>query len=470
MMSKMNFLIVYKTQYKKIRLGSKNDGGYVLADGMDYDLLLSCGIANDISFEEEFLKKYNVKCVAFDGTIESLPHCNDSIEFIKKNITNSETDTTTNLINWIENNDNIFLKMDIETNEYQWLEKIEEIHLLKFKQILIEFHFPFTDERDDIFEQLSFPISVSRKINCFDKLARTHYLIHLHGNNCCGTMNYCGIVVPNVFECTYIRKDLCKHIEYNEIAIPDKDLDKPNVTGDDIYLTGYPYTSHIKNYITILGSCRQQSLYCNYSVSSIQQAISYPHYTKEILEMIRFCKNGHLTPDETLFTFRTPILTKTPLYFNHNIKNDFENSDIFVIEIASKIAYEYKGIYVHHIATDTKYNLPIKNEIVIRTQTKNEIEEDILEIIKLLLGKKIIIVGHLVTYEKGERYNLVLWLEEICKKYNILFIDPIKEIKKRQYDIEKIFLNEPTLAHYNDYGNALIKGVYSDFINKLNFL
>jgi len=135
--------------------------------------------------------------------------------------------------------------MDIETNEFQWLEIIEKKHLLKLKQIVIEFHFVFEDNDwvDQLFTQLSFPISRDRRINCLKKLAETHYLIHFHPNNFDNrTILYNNIEVPKVFECTYIRKDLCKSIHFNTKEIPDNVLDKKNTNNSDIYLRGYPYT------------------------------------------------------------------------------------------------------------------------------------------------------------------------------------------------------------------------------------
>jgi hypothetical protein len=218
--------------------------------------------------------------------------------------------------------------------------------------------------------------------------------------------------------------------------------------------------------ITILGSCRQGSIPNNYSCTNIHEEISYPHYTKEMIQMIHFCKFGNLSPEETLFTFRTPILDKKPLYFNEDLKNEFENSDIYILEIASKIIYEYNNIYVHHIAEENEYNTTIKNKINKRYQDKNEIEEDILYI-KNILNKPIIIISHMVTKEEGERYKLKFWLEEICLKYNILFIDPVKELKERGYDFDKIFKKEDVLSHYTEDGhNAIIK-IYNDYINKL---
>ena len=56
----MNILNLMKCDdYKKIRLGKDNDGGYVIYDGLNYDLIIGCGISNDLSFEEDFVKKYN---------------------------------------------------------------------------------------------------------------------------------------------------------------------------------------------------------------------------------------------------------------------------------------------------------------------------------------------------------------------------------------------------------------------------
>ena len=131
--------------------------------------------------------------------------------------------------------------MDIETFEYQWIQILHESHLNKFKQIVIEFHFPFT-YAEDIFNSLSYAMDVDDKIDCLKKLANTHYLVHLHGNNCCGTTVYNGITVPNVFECTYVRKDLCTNISINKDKIPNPILDRPNINGDDIFLEGYPFT------------------------------------------------------------------------------------------------------------------------------------------------------------------------------------------------------------------------------------
>jgi hypothetical protein len=109
----------------------------------------------------------------------------------------------------------------------------------------------------------------------------------------------------------------------------------------------------------------------------------------------------------------------------------------------------------------------IKNDIVIETQTKEEIEEDILKI-RDELNKKFIIVSHLVTRDVGERYVLSCWLEELCAKYSIPFINPVKELIKNNIEINSLFLNENVLAHYNQKGHEEILKIYSNAIENLN--
>jgi len=227
-----DFFTRYNTPYNKIRLGSEGDGGYIIVDGLTYDELIACGISDDVTFENHFIEKYNVNCIAFDGTIDNLPqNSNKRIDWVKKNISRTSTLTTTNLSEYIENKNNLFLKMDIERYEYQWLESITLENLNKFKQIVIEIHFPLSYENEEcLISQSSYPnsMSVEDKINIIKKINTTHYLIHLHPNSCCGTTMFNNTIVPNVIECTFLRKDLCPNATIDLSPIPNISLDKPN--------------------------------------------------------------------------------------------------------------------------------------------------------------------------------------------------------------------------------------------------
>lgn len=220
--------------------------------------------------------------------------------------------------------------------------------------------------------------------------------------------------------------------------------------------------------ITILGSCRQDSLYGTYNITNIKNFISYPHYTKEMIEVIKFCKFGGIKPEDTLKIFRSPGLNNRPIYFTNDLRDDFESTDIFILEIASRIAYKLGNYYVHHIFyDDEQYNSKTKNLIEVSTLSDDEIEKDIVEIQKLLC-KPIIIVSHLVTYNKGSRYELAELLKNICAKHNIPFINPVQEIVQRGHDISKIFVPEAKLAHYNNLGHSIISSIYTEYISKFD--
>ena len=220
---------------KKIRCGSNNDGGYVFGelDG-EYDCYISAGISNEESFSRDFIDKYNMNennCFGFDGTIDDYPYnYTKKISFIKKNINNFNDNNNTNLSFLTNKYNNIFLKMDIEGGEYPWLLQIDETQLNKFKQIVIEFH-GITNN--------GWGCNYNDKIKCFEKLSKTHYIIHAHGNNFGEIVNN----IPDVIELTYINKNYFNYVpELNTQSLPIDNLDYSNNIGsNDIDLNFYPF-------------------------------------------------------------------------------------------------------------------------------------------------------------------------------------------------------------------------------------
>jgi len=227
-------------EYKnKIRLGDNKDGGYVIADlNGYYDCYISAGISDEESFSRDFIEKYKMdeyNSFGFDGTINSYPYSyTNSISFIKKNINKHNDSKNTNLSYLISRYDNIFLKMDIEGGEYPWLMSLNEKQLNKFKQIVIEFH----GINDDSWECL-----FSDKTSCFDKLNKTHYIVHAHGNNCGQVQNS----IPSVIELTYVNKKcFSKTPCLNSAKIPIEGLDFPNNPNNyDINLNFEPFCNKI---------------------------------------------------------------------------------------------------------------------------------------------------------------------------------------------------------------------------------
>lgn len=244
----MEQLIVYQSPYNKCRIGPKEDGGYVICEMEgDYDAFLSGGIANDIRFEMALLDKYpDLYCLAFDGTINNLPTYNPRIIFYKKNLGAQETDNMTNLSKFLRGKNDVFLKMDIEGHEFRIIPSlIYSGDIQKVKQLVLEIHTPADIHLfPDYFRGLS-DITQQTMDIMLEGINKTHRLVHLHGNNGCKIHERDGQLVPNVFECTFIRKsDLPDDFawERNRDAIPSK-LDYPNVPfKPELQLKGYPWT------------------------------------------------------------------------------------------------------------------------------------------------------------------------------------------------------------------------------------
>jgi hypothetical protein len=187
-------LKVYKSPFNKVRLGRDCDGGYIMNDIPDikYKMFLSGGIGDDISFENDFHKLHpDVDSYIFDGTIDKLPIDIPKFKFIKKNIGYYNDEGLTNLQEYIDSvDDGIFIKMDIEGGEVDWIKSLKKEHLEKMEQIIMEFHTPYSIREKDIFA----------------KLNETHYIVHFHENNHCIQRIYQGIIIPDVFELTYLNK------------------------------------------------------------------------------------------------------------------------------------------------------------------------------------------------------------------------------------------------------------------------
>jgi hypothetical protein len=240
----MDSLITYRALgYNKIHLGRNFDGGYVIIDNLDYDIYISCGLGGDISFDEDFMRRYEIDGIGIDGTIEAPEKMPERFTYVPKLVASYNDDKHTNLLEYCEKYNNIFLKMDIEGCEWKYIIEHGCIILPKCKQIVIELHGLFDDSRG---------ANVNEKLLALEILSRTHNIVHAHGNNheLCGI--YQGIVdkegrihtnvrIPIVLELTYLRKDVC-NFELNDEPFPDGRVDFAcNFREPDIYLNDWPF-------------------------------------------------------------------------------------------------------------------------------------------------------------------------------------------------------------------------------------
>jgi hypothetical protein len=256
-------LELYNPVNKKIRVGHDLDGGYVIIDGYEYDCILSAGIADEVSFENDFIKQNpNIDAYAFDGTVERPEALSEKFTYVKSNIgvISSEDGSQvysngglgnyvggiTNLKEYVKKYKNIFVKMDVEGEEWNWVRVFED-SLNKVKQLTIEVHalfphllsphlvsahcqnLPHDEWSDNILESLKI-------------LNKTHYLVHVHENNASPLVKIGDHEYPTFYELTYIRKD-CKVDGLNKESLPLDGLDFPTFgpQGNDINF--YPFKS-----------------------------------------------------------------------------------------------------------------------------------------------------------------------------------------------------------------------------------
>ena len=238
-------LTLYKSPYPKKRVGNAGDGGYIICDLPDnYDVLISGGICDNITFENHFLELFpQIECFAFDGTVDGLPRKNPKITFVRKNLGAENTESLSNLQEYLEPFHNIFMKIDIEGHEYNLFPAFSEKHMSKIKQLIIEIHTPADIKVKPLYYRDVGHITNSDMYNMIKSISKTHTLVHLHGNNgsrLCHMIE--GVIVPNVFECTFIRNDFISNKVLNDEPLPTS-LDSPNLVGaPDFSLKGFPYS------------------------------------------------------------------------------------------------------------------------------------------------------------------------------------------------------------------------------------
>lgn len=132
---------------KKIRTGNKNDGGYIMLNPSSiektaYSFGVSQGSPWDLEMAEKGLKVYQ-----YDGTIDTPPDTHPNLFFHKNNISapSNSTESTKNISQIFDdlnhqNEQNIILQIDIEGAEWAFFKEIREDEILKFSQIIVEWH------------------------------------------------------------------------------------------------------------------------------------------------------------------------------------------------------------------------------------------------------------------------------------------------------------------------------------------
>jgi hypothetical protein len=215
----------------------------------------------------------------------------------------------------------------------------------------------------------------------------------------------------------------------------------------------------IKLVVTIFGSCRQDSISKNFIVTSIRDSLTYPHYSKEAIQAIKYCKSrGENTPS-SLKVFRNNLLN-IRMNSPDKLRKEFERTDIFVVEIASMLEYKKGDLFYHHIAGD------LVDGIEIRKQEFEELREDILHIASLLSPKPVLFCTHYSTQNSGKRLELINYIEQVCKSHNMEFFNPSDANKVWESRI--LHEDEVVISHFSKAGHEIMAGRYREKLLSLN--
>ncbi|MBO6178665.1 MAG: FkbM family methyltransferase [Selenomonadaceae bacterium] len=201
--------------YPYIRIGKKNDGGYVMLDDFTSgSLAYSFGINNDVSWDNEMAERgYDI--YMYDHTITSLPYERKEFHFYKQGISgnNERTSHFATLEHMIKKNGhrnmmNMIMKMDVEGYEWEIFKQVGQETLSQFEQIVVELHSVFDYKRRD---EILFVLN---------KLNQTHQVVHVHGNNYSNVLWCDKTPYPDTLEVTYALREKYKFQDDYNVLLP----------------------------------------------------------------------------------------------------------------------------------------------------------------------------------------------------------------------------------------------------------
>ncbi len=222
-----------------VRIGGKNDGGYLVSqsDIDKSDVLLSLGIGYDWNFEKDFIARKDVPLYAYDASTEekslllnamkrgfifkpsmlikyfdyknffSKPNNRHIKKFVSSACDSDEYCTMSSIFNALQQQ-NIFLKIDIEGSEYRFLDTLIA-NQDRINGLVLELH------------DCDLHLHVIK--NFIDKFDLK--LVHIHANSACPIL--LDNRLPTIMELTFSKN--CTHL--NEALLPHP-LDSPNRIGD----------------------------------------------------------------------------------------------------------------------------------------------------------------------------------------------------------------------------------------------
>ncbi len=217
--------------FGKVRIGRDWDGGYVMLDDFaGLEGALSLGIADDVSWDIGIADR-GIRVAQFDPSVDGPPQPHPLFSFRPLRIVAHDqpggisVDTAV-VEHFGQGRGKLLLKIDIEGSEWDVFLAVSAGVMSRFKQIVCEFH------TLDLLCDAEFG---DRARAVFAKLAETHRVVHVHGNNCGNLANVANVAVPQSLEVTFAARDSYDLTDSMEMF--PTPLDLPNQPGRaDLYL------------------------------------------------------------------------------------------------------------------------------------------------------------------------------------------------------------------------------------------
>jgi len=242
------------TLEKACRLGSENDGGYIMIDDItDQDFLISMGVGDDVNFERALSKKV-IGTHLYDFSIETLPDLIENSQFFCERIGSNEATSLATAVGRVPKPTDLLLKMDIEGSEWETLKNTESKTLNMFRQIVVEFHWLENIFNDQYYETA---------LEVLHKLSETHFVLNAHPNNNGDTLIVENLLFPGVIEVSYLRRE--SYEIYSDSLNSDDsiyvDLNRPcNPDLPELYLQSRKFRDQLNLETTSVGTFSRQGV------------------------------------------------------------------------------------------------------------------------------------------------------------------------------------------------------------------
>jgi hypothetical protein len=205
-------LMPYEVGFELIRIGENSDGGYLLPKDFDeIQYCYSAGVGFVTQFERDLEEKFNIKSKMLDICDVPKNLLPKKSIFIKKKLSIFKSDQNISINEFIDTQDEIILKLDIEGDEYSNLIDLDEKKIPYIRILILEIH----DLRN-----LRSPFFFKIFNEVVEKLSKHFYFCHLHPNNTSEVKKIGKYKIPDMLELTLINKKRVKFLPSKKLKLP----------------------------------------------------------------------------------------------------------------------------------------------------------------------------------------------------------------------------------------------------------